>query len=606
MPDKLDTSPFESLEIGAQLMESDQTVEMDPATALGQVASPAGQEATSEEFSFWVAEETLVEKTQIVHAISAYQEQQIVYHAVVEEVYRRSRRRDVLEEADRFGGQVGEVLPLESQGVTYATARILDTAPPRYTPPREESLVFLSGAAEARLAWGVQRMAQPLPVGLLRNGGSAFAGPACLDLDYLLGANGAHVNVNGVAGAATKSSFLTCLLACLLEHCRAVARHTPSARDKPAVVPIILNVKGFDLLWLDRPNRRYAERQAEEEAIWRAIGVAQPGPFVGARFFAPEQAAARAAVPVGREVERYSWSLGDVVREGLFPYLFGDEEREDENFLGILQDVEAYISTDGPARGDGVARRLAPGPWQTFDELLDWLSQQIALPDNSRALRNHHPGTWRKFFRRLRRVIHEGAGVLVRDGEVGQPLNLVAGETRPPAIVDLQSLRDPALQRFVVAAIFAQVRAARQGTRAVPNLAYVIVLDELNRWAPRGASDPITRLIETVVAELRSQGIILFGAQQQASLVSTRVIENCAVRVLGRTGSQELSNTLWGFLSPAMKRRAQALGPEDKLVYQVNFREPMQVRVPYPAWAMRRDEAELGAPDATFNAPEEW
>lgn len=144
------------------------------------------------------------------------------------------------------------------------------------------------------------------------------------------------------------------------------------------------------------------------------------------------------------------------------------------------------------------------------------------------------------------------------------------------------------------------------GTNAVPNLAYVLVVDELNRWAPKGATDPITRLIERVVAEMRSQGVILFGAQQQASQVSPRVIENCSLRVLGRTGSLELEQGLWGFLSRGAKRRALALGVDEKLVYQVNFREPMHVRMPFPCWAMRRGEAILSAPGGAFDDREEW
>ncbi|HEX4607168.1 MAG TPA: ATP-binding protein, partial [Urbifossiella sp.] len=68
-------------------------------------------------------------------------------------------------------------------------------------------------------------------------------------------------------------------------------------------------------------------------------------------------------------------------------------------------------------------------------------------------------------------------------------------------------------------------------------LRYVVTLDELNRFAPKSGSDPITKKIEEVAAEMRSQGVILLGAQQQASLVSPRVIENAGVRAVGRSGS---------------------------------------------------------------------
>jgi DNA helicase HerA-like ATPase len=144
------------------------------------------------------------------------------------------------------------------------------------------------------------------------------------------------------------------------------------------------------------------------------------------------------------------------------------------------------------------------------------------------------------------------------------------------------------------------------GTSAVPNLAYVIVMDELNRWAPRGANDAITRLIERVVTEMRSQGVILFGAQQQASQVSPKVIENCGIQALGRTGALELGQSLWSFLGSGAKRRVQALGPDEKLVYAKNFRQPMHVRMPYPRWAMRRDEATLGGKRRGFDEREAW
>jgi len=581
---------------------ADQALVAEP-VALGKVASPGGAEATSEEFSFWAPEGVLVEKSQIVHVESDYPKGRITFHAVVDEVYRRSRRKDVMEEADRYGGDPRAILPLDSQGVTYAVAKILASEPPVLAPPREESPVFLSGDKEAKLAYGVETMGVPLPIGLLKNGGDAYAGPAYIDLDYLLGANGAHLNVNGIAGVATKSSFLMCVLHQLIRHCREYAAANPSAVNKPAVVPVVLNVKGYDLLWLDHASRRYdAER---EDSIWEGVGLTSPCPFSDARFFAPEQPAARAAVPVGREVERYSWSLADIVRQGLFPYLFGDEDREDENFLGLLQDIEAHM-TDEAQNGDTLERRLRASAPQTLQDLLDWVRQEAMAPEDHRQLRSHHTGTWRKFLRRLRRLVHEGEGVLVRHGHEGRPLIITAGETVGPRVVDITSIRDAALQRFVVAAIFTQVSEARMGTNAVPNLSYVLVLDELNRWAPRGASDPITRLIERVVSEMRSQGVILFGAQQQASQVSPRVIENSSLRVLGRTGSLELEQPLWGFLSRGAKRRAQALGPSEKLVYQVNFREPMHVRIPFPCWAMRRDEAVLSAPGVAFDQREDW
>jgi len=90
---------------------------------------------------------------------------------------------------------------------------------------------------------------------------------------------------------------------------------------------------------------------------------------------------------------------------------------------------------------------------------------------------------------------------------------------------------------------------------------------------------------------MHSERIILLRAQQQASKVSEKVIENAALRVLGRTGTLELDATVWRFLSASAKSKATVLPLEEKLVIQDNFREPMHIRVPFPVWAMNPKEA---------------
>ena len=115
------------------------------------------------------------------------------------------------------------------------------------------------------------------------------------------------------------------------------------------------------------------------------------------------------------------------------------------------------------------------------------------------------------------------------------------------------------------------------------------MLDELGIYAPRGASDPITRLFEHVAAQLRSQGIILLGAQQQASKVSETVFGNSEIKALGATSPVELESSAWSrLLTPAQKAQVLALRPEEKMV--LTDRGWMHIIVPYPAWAMKQSE----------------
>jgi DNA helicase HerA-like ATPase len=101
-----------------------------------------------------------------------------------------------------------------------------------------------------------------------------------------------------------------------------------------------------------------------------------------------------------------------------------------------------------------------------------------------------------------------------------------------------------------------------------------------------------------VAAEMRSQGVILLGAQQQASLVSSRVIENAAIRAIGRSGTLELNQDVWRFLGPSARSAASQLQQDEKLLYQPSFREPMLTKIPFPPFALNEEESlvELSSP----------
>ena len=351
-------------------------------------------------------------------------------------------------------------------------------------------------------------------------------------------------------------------------------------------MPIILNVKNFDLFHIDRRHRKFDPVVHGPE--WRQLKIESPAPFSNVRFYAP-QLPGDSTNPrdTGRpraDVKAYSWSLSDVIERGLLPYLFAEEDVRDPNFGVLVLGLETILTEDHQDLRTGErSRRLrdVDRP-QTFGELLerfrDW-----ATDATTRPLQNHHEGTWRKLYRRVLKLVLEGDGVLRRDQLHGKPLSLTAHDIQDPSVVDLSSLAAvPSLQRFVVATIFRQLVEDRTGSAAQPGLIYLVTLDELNRFAPRGSHDPITQLIEQVAAEMRSQGIILLGAQQQASQVSARVVENAGLRALGKTGPVELGDPVWRFLNESARRKAGQLLPEDKLLIQDSFREPMLVKIPFP------------------------
>src|SRR5689334_16510865 len=121
---------------------------------IGKVASPPQKEATSDQFHFWIPPDRVVEKTQIVRTDSAVGGRPVRFYAIVDEVYRQSRKRHMSEEYDAFDGDVGYEPPLHARGVSYAMATILRAEPPILAPPMEESPVILGAREEARRAYG--------------------------------------------------------------------------------------------------------------------------------------------------------------------------------------------------------------------------------------------------------------------------------------------------------------------------------------------------------------------------------------------------------------------------------------------------------------------
>lgn len=552
--------------------------------SVGRVASPPGHESTSVSFYFWIDRAQQVERTQLVMTRSTVGGKTVLFTGIVQEVYRCSRQRDMGEESARFDSRTSEQPPFDSEGVTYAEVSILCTEPVVHAPPREESEVFLADDEQAARGYGMDRMGQKLEIGMLRNGGTLFAGHAAIDLDFLLGKNGGHLNVNGIAGLGTKSTLLLTINWLLQYRARQEQIAHPGSTHRLQVVSVIFNVKNFDLFHLDRWNKDFKANEAAHRAEWALLGIHEPTPFQQPQLFAPQAKGVSTPVATGsriNEVLPYSWSLSDIIELGLFKYLFSEEVYSNTNAAGLIMDVEEWLTGGTP---ENPRLKSWEGIPQNFEELLQHF--QPRKDDDDTHFRDFSSSTRAAFYRRLKYIVKEGDGVLRRNDNKGNPLRIPNTVTGSPIVIDLYGLfRAPSLQRFVVASVFHQIMAV-QSSRQTVGLKYLITLDELNRFAPRGGSDPITEQIELVAAEGRSQGIILLGAQQQASLVSSRVIENSAIRAVGRSGTLELEHDLWKFLGISARRAASQLQPEDKLLYQPSFREPMLAKIPFPPFAL--------------------
>ena len=125
---------------------------------------------------------------------------------------------------------------------------------------------------EFRRALYFDRMERSVAIGLTRTGEAVHA-----NLEFLDGTRGAHASISGVSGVATKTS--------LRDASSSIPSSTPDALglDAANAKALIFNVKGEDLLWLDKPNAKLTPE------IARGVRQARP-----ARRPVPERRVLRA------------------------------------------------------------------------------------------------------------------------------------------------------------------------------------------------------------------------------------------------------------------------------------------------------------------------
>jgi DNA helicase HerA-like ATPase len=118
-----------------------------------------------------------------------------------------------------------------------------------------------------------------------------------------------------------------------------------------------------------------------------------------------------------------------------------------------------------------------------------------------------------------------------------------------------------------------------------------VVLDELNKYAPRDGASPIKDVLLDIAERGRSLGVVLIGAQQTASEVERRILVNSAIKVVGRLDAAEVSRPEYGFLPPAQQKRALIAKPGTMFINQPDIPVPLVAEFPFPAWATRPSEA---------------
>ena len=466
--------------------------------------------------------------------------------------------------------------------------------------PGEE--VARATGEERRKALYADEMERPLPIGLGRDGA-----PVHVDLDFFDGRKGGHMSISGISGVATKTSFALFFLRMLTSTPEVVGSGAANLRV------LVFNVKGEDLLWLDRPNASFGAHEGAREG-WTALGV-DPAPFPSVRFWAPpRRQSGDVVVPDtgGRfeGVEVFSWTPRAFIDQDLLEFCFTDASDAKNQIPFIRERVQLQlkrwaVGVDGMP-GAVALRDPAQAPdghaWSRDDRIP--AAQAGVVIDRSPVARPGARGPSRARRRLGGRRRLDGAGD-ARDGRglppppprgVGAARASRSSGRRPKdrsRCGQRHRRRDPIAARTSPA-----LRRRRAPARDVQGegghrAAAAAVGDRPRRAQqvrPARGTGPLKDMLIDIAQRGRSLGVLLVGAQQTASRVAPEVLENAAIRVTGRLDSAEAERAEYGWMLPSTRARARLLKPGTMVVSQPAIPVPLVVTFPFPPWATRKEE----------------
>lgn len=498
----------------------------------------------------------------------------ITLYGVVDMV--RARHEGARLDSDVFLEAEG-VLPL---GVaTAAHVSVTRIEPEIFVPPRPGQPVAKAVGDELERALYFDQMDRKFVAGLTREGQRMYG-----NLEFLDGSRGAHVNISGISGVATKTSCALFILYSLFHSDALEQRHNARA--------VIFNVKGDDLMFVDKPNGRLTPEQA---AKYEDLGL-PCGPFQDVALWSP---VARDAIEIvhalgSRQegVTPYLWSLREFCQDGLLRFLFAEADTETSQISFAVSVAERYLA-------DATRNVPKSQSWIEIDgeRITDFDGLVDHITDNAENVfaRGHVADATRGAFLRRLNAAATRAGHLIRrvDSRQEEEKYRIDWQRSQLNVIDIHTLHDTA-KRFVVGVILKQLLGDKDKHGRRDPLTFV-VLDELNKYAPREGWSPIKEVVLDIAERGRSLGVILIGAQQTASEVERRVVANCSYRIVGRLDTAEAERSEYGFLSQAARARSSLLKPGSMFMHQPEIPVPLLVQFPFPAWATRPDEVAADA-----------
>lgn len=550
---------------------------------IGKITALENRPTTIDEFYFWTPPERILDPFDVV--VVGHLNDSKTY-GVIEEI------NHITDTPGYMGafisndfGDVSTTAPTRRVGMNYIKASVIKNTKAIYTPVQDGSQVRLASKEEVSEALGLDKVKNALPCGYIqmysKNKNEQVRLPVNFNGKFLIGPEGAHLNISGISGLAAKTSYAMFLLKGIQHRMSQAGEEKPFGDESVAFV--VINVKGRDLLTLDRePDpEQFTKTDAE---LYRELGI-EPKSFENVKYFFP------------CEQEDFSntyaqKSYVDQLIEGnkgfRYKYTF-DEDLDSldllfaniEDSTGTMESACHYIQS----RQGGFAKIR---DWDTLENEIS----EYGKANSGRTDKDITVQSWRKFKRIISKSLKNsmfGNRVVPERNEVRLSSALEKIKKNEVVVVDIAKL-DENLQSFVFGDVIRTIYDLKLGQLTddeenIPSR-IIIFIDELNKYAGSDLpkNSPILRQIIDISERGRSLGIVLFSAEQFKSAIHERVKGNCSTHAYGRTNAIEVSKKDYSYIPKVYKNMMVRLSQGEYIVQNPVFTSPLHIRFPRPIY----------------------
>jgi DNA helicase HerA-like ATPase len=463
-------------------------------------------------------------------------------------------------------------------GMNYIKARVVGNTKNIYTPVLDGAVVTLADSNDVRKALGLDNIKNPLPCGIVEmyEGEDSIKVPVNFNSHFLIGPEGAHLNISGISGLASKTSYAMFLLKNIQE------RYLKEMKDE-SVSFVFLNVKGRDLLAIDEPNEDLPDKDKE---MYKDLGL-EIKPFYNVKYF----------YPCSKDIKSTTYAdINDVKSQQQlnkafqYKYLFEDDKESlDLLFANIddpTQTMESIVNTI-------VSGDLSFNDVKSWTDLKDEIKKYQAKGDTGKD-KTISVLSWRKFYRLLNKTLTRNpelySNSLKKESkEVRLQEEIKNIQKNDVFVVDIAKL-DEETQGFVFGDVMRAIYELKLGQidredNELPSK-IIIFIDELSKYGSKDVpkNSPILRQLLDITERGRSLGIILFAAEQFKSDIHDRVKGNCATHAFGRTNVIEISKADFQYMPPVYKSMLTRLEQGEYILQNPIFRSPLNIKFPRPLY----------------------